>query len=517
MKTYNVLVSLLFLSLFLGVSCSDMNDLHDEYLKDGETTYIAIFDSIQAFSGRERIQIKYWLSDPKAKHVKIYWDLRAESVTEDIHVTTPDHPGVIWIEDLSEGSISFEMLNYDENFEDFSITMNFTKSVYGKFYQSYLANRLVKSYSYDKSNQKVTINWVSAVYDNAVGTEIKYRNTEGEETVVEFPMDQSTLVIENLPELSVLEFRTLYLPEETGVDTFYTEYTSFLVENPEPEVTGFPMTGKTGKTISFTGTDLDAIEEVWFGNQPGTIGSATATTLTITLPAANELSAGSVILKIKYAGTKEKVISTNFEVTYPLVYKWENVILYGPGNASAALFNLETGTSVDPCTYKDNYQNIAGPFIVIRGSSGGIQISSTRLNNATNQFKCEDAAIPNQIGNREVRFNQVFASNENELPYYNAVKNGTLTSLTVDELQAAGLLSSPKQVARCKGDTEVEYNTTNREGMHVGGVTVFMAWPGPTNSGSPVNVGFIELVSIDRANDADPNGSMTVNIYYAEE
>ena len=39
-------------------ACSDMNDVHDIYLKNGETVYIGRVDSIHVFSGRERVKIR---------------------------------------------------------------------------------------------------------------------------------------------------------------------------------------------------------------------------------------------------------------------------------------------------------------------------------------------------------------------------------------------------------------------------------------------------------------------------
>ena len=38
-------------------ACSDMNSLHDKYLADGETIYLARFDSVKIYPGKERVKV----------------------------------------------------------------------------------------------------------------------------------------------------------------------------------------------------------------------------------------------------------------------------------------------------------------------------------------------------------------------------------------------------------------------------------------------------------------------------
>jgi hypothetical protein len=257
MKTfikYIVILSVVFLGT---VACSDMNDLHDKYLRDGETVYIAIFDSFYVNSGYNAVEVRYWLSDPKAKHIAIYWNLKQDSIKRDIHVTTDDNPGTVLIENLEEGNISFEMYNYDADYEDRSIVMQRTVSVYGDFYKSNLSNRVIKDYLYNRADKTLTINWVSAVYENAVSTEIKYLTATGIEKDVVIPVTETQTILTDVMELSIFEYRTLYKPEETCIDVFATDYTVVEIENPVPVVSSPPTSGITGKTITLTGAYIN--------------------------------------------------------------------------------------------------------------------------------------------------------------------------------------------------------------------------------------------------------------------
>ena len=57
MKKWYIKMLMFVLSGVAVAACSDMNDLHDQYLQQGETIYSAKFDSIKIFSGRYRVRV----------------------------------------------------------------------------------------------------------------------------------------------------------------------------------------------------------------------------------------------------------------------------------------------------------------------------------------------------------------------------------------------------------------------------------------------------------------------------
>ena len=81
-------------------ACSDMNSLHDKYLADGETIYLARFDSVKIYPGK----VLYWLSDPKVATTTAMWNMDRESGEYEVHKTTPNNPGSFIITGLDEGS-----------------------------------------------------------------------------------------------------------------------------------------------------------------------------------------------------------------------------------------------------------------------------------------------------------------------------------------------------------------------------------------------------------------------------
>lgn len=55
----------IFLTLLFGafVSCQDMEDIHADFIKDGEIVYAAVPDTVQTFSGYQRLQLKWLINN----------------------------------------------------------------------------------------------------------------------------------------------------------------------------------------------------------------------------------------------------------------------------------------------------------------------------------------------------------------------------------------------------------------------------------------------------------------------
>ena len=218
--TYLKNVALIFLCATGLLACSKMNDLHDEYLQRGETIYIGKPDSLKTFAGRERILLRYWSSDPKAVQMTLYWNLRTDSVTFAI----PPHAATdsidVWIPDLAEYNYSFEAVSRNADGSKRSIAYPFSAGAYGPLFQSSLTNRLT-DYVRLKSDDGLEIKWFGAI-ERAVGTEVLYTSTDNQARTRFVPMTEFTT---NIPEVKGdVRYRTLFLPEETAIDTFYTDF-----------------------------------------------------------------------------------------------------------------------------------------------------------------------------------------------------------------------------------------------------------------------------------------------------
>lgn len=237
MKKWYIKTLTVILSGLATVACSDMNDLHDKYLEQGETIYLAKFDSVKLYPGRYRVRVDYWVTDPKAKKCVIAWDMGASSKTVDITNTDGESPNSFYIEELNETTISFDFTTYTEAMEYPSLKTNVTTTIYGDRYLSTLLNANVSSFSYSPVSQELTLYWASN-YENVVAYIIKYTDVNDDEQEIRVDVNKDKrAVLPDFPEFGSFIYATVYLPAEGAIDEFITEYSgpfSTAVEGEKP-------------------------------------------------------------------------------------------------------------------------------------------------------------------------------------------------------------------------------------------------------------------------------------------
>ena len=224
-------IAVMAVSALMCTSCSDMNSLHDPYLKDGETIYLAKFDSVSVHSGNRRVMVEYWLSDPKAKQCLVEWNLGYDKATLPITLSEGDTPNVFYLNDLDETTLSFSFTSCSEDLKYTSLKTNSTCIVYGEKYIATLMNATVKSAKYDSKKNNVTIIWTSN-YEGVVGYSVKYKDTSGVERVVRCPVDTKDriAVLADFPQDGSFSYAAVYLPTEGAVDEFMPEYVTYTVK-----------------------------------------------------------------------------------------------------------------------------------------------------------------------------------------------------------------------------------------------------------------------------------------------
>ncbi|MCL6218202.1 DUF5013 domain-containing protein [Zunongwangia pacifica] len=233
----------IYLYLILGFaflwSCSDVADIDDykEFVKGGEINYTEKVDSLKAFSGRNRIKIQGIVdADPKIKSFRVYWNSMKDSVVVPVTRTTGVDTLEVIINDISENIYNFEVRTFD-GLGNTSIPQYTTGEVYGERYQSSLYNRPVIGNELIGSN--LTVNYANMDRTTGVlGTEMEYTSVNSSELQEIFvPIDSTQAQIEDYTSGSEYRYRTVFLPEPTSIDTFYTEYKSFI---PEAKLTDPP-------------------------------------------------------------------------------------------------------------------------------------------------------------------------------------------------------------------------------------------------------------------------------------
>lgn len=208
--------------LILIASCTKMNDFHDEYLKRGEAIYVGKVDSANVFAGNGRLLLRYWSSDPKAKKLMIYWKSKTDSMLVDISGMSGSDSADILIPDLEENNYLFEMFTMDKNLKNKSIVFQKSGQVYGPKFQAGILTRQIRTAVFMPSGE-AEVRWLGSV-EKALGTELIYTNTSGNEIEKFIPITED---ITTIPDLAGnLKYRTLFLPEPSAIDTFYTDYQS---------------------------------------------------------------------------------------------------------------------------------------------------------------------------------------------------------------------------------------------------------------------------------------------------
>lgn len=224
----NKLVPLSIVFIVFLSSCSKMNDLHDEYLRRGETIYVGKPDSVKILAGKKRVKVRYWSSDPKATKLAVYWLSRTDSVIVDIPAHSAKDSLEFIIPNLPEYNYSFELVTMNNQFKNRSVTFQASGSSFGERFQSTLSDRLVQSSRRRLYSTYLETKWLGSI-EKAIGCELVYVNTLGA-TVKKFvPMTETTTLITDL--VGGVNYRTLYLPTVSSIDTFYTAFKPLPIES----------------------------------------------------------------------------------------------------------------------------------------------------------------------------------------------------------------------------------------------------------------------------------------------
>ncbi len=228
MKKINNILGLL-LSLFIFFSCSDMMDVHKDFIKNGERIYAPRVDSIVFSSGKQRVQFKYWLFDsPTVSSIIVYWNGGNDSLKIPIQRTSPAtnnipvDSGKVMIANLPEGSYTFNVKTID-SFGNRSLSTTGYANSYGTNYAASLKNRRVKAISQYAVDGDATIEWYIASAEMK-GVEVRYTKKDGAKAIVPLNAAGISLSCPEAKSDSPFEYRTYFLPEPTAIDTFVTEW-----------------------------------------------------------------------------------------------------------------------------------------------------------------------------------------------------------------------------------------------------------------------------------------------------
>ena len=217
------LIAVVFVSFF--TACSDMNDLHQIYLDQGEKIYAAKIDSVFIRPGDGREQLDLFYNAQRIVKCKIYWNVRTDSM--EFELPSRGNSGIsVRLENMEEGNYGYEIFTFDK-FENSSLVVEASGKVYGENYKSSLINPSVSNAEFVDGN--AVIEWGNISPESGVvGVDIKYENKWNQLldtfVVVTSSTSGGNTVLPSILRGSGFEYRTIFLPNELAIDTFYTEF-----------------------------------------------------------------------------------------------------------------------------------------------------------------------------------------------------------------------------------------------------------------------------------------------------
>lgn len=218
MKEFKRKMKYLFVWLvpFVVMSCDGMDAYYKEFIEDGPIIYIGKVDSLQSYAGRNRVKLQWKeLLDPRAKRAKVFWGNRTDSIEFRMEQAADNQ---FFIDGLQEGSYVFQFYTYDE-IGNSSIVSETPCNVYGDVFEGLLTNIRITSSKLKDGILTLTLPKVED--ETYVGIEITYITSRGEEKIVMKEVDGTTISIENF-DSNKFVYRSVYLPEDTAIDYFYS-------------------------------------------------------------------------------------------------------------------------------------------------------------------------------------------------------------------------------------------------------------------------------------------------------
>lgn len=202
----------------LIISCSKMNDLHMDYLLEGERIYVGRPDSVHAASGLNRVELLYWVSDPKSKKMKVYWNNDQDSLMVDIPDLAVNEPGKIEINNLEPKNYNFKIITYNDKWKNPSIPFEVLVEVYSENFLKRVFPRRIE-YANFLTPESVYVSLYKPT-DMSIGSVITYTNLAGTDVRVTVSTDTNFVVLDNFKEN--LKISTSFLPSKNALDTLYS-------------------------------------------------------------------------------------------------------------------------------------------------------------------------------------------------------------------------------------------------------------------------------------------------------
>lgn len=249
-------------------SACEYTSPHEEFIEGGSIIYPGTPDSVFVYPGKNRIQLSFPLPyDPSVSKVRVYWHNGRDSVEVPVDISGSEDTVDIMLTDMEEGSYTFDIFTYD-NEGNISINVAAIGEVYGDNYINSLLPRLINEALF--ADDVLTIQWDNAG-GSVIGTEVSYMSSSGgtQDLLIPVEEDSTGITDYNFEANDSLRYRTLYLPDSTAIDTFYTAVETVRVLGPRVALSKEGWTATASSYDERHGTDRAPGSAI--DNDPGTI------------------------------------------------------------------------------------------------------------------------------------------------------------------------------------------------------------------------------------------------------
>jgi Domain of unknown function/Domain of unknown function (DUF5013) len=225
-KKYRKLTVYALLIFIAGIysACTKQDDFK-KFVAGGEISYTGKLDSVKMYSGDSRVVIKgLFLADPKVVTCKIFWNNMKDSLVIPVVKKNVVDTLKYSIPIKTEGLQNFTIYTYDKAGNK-SIPVYANARSYGDRYKASLSNRPISSATADASTGKGIVSWLGM--DKLTGvfaTEVQYTSTSNATKKIRTTIDSTRTVIPDLKAGTDIQYRTLFLPDTTCIDTFSTAF-----------------------------------------------------------------------------------------------------------------------------------------------------------------------------------------------------------------------------------------------------------------------------------------------------
>ncbi|MGQ7869840.1 DUF4998 domain-containing protein [Sunxiuqinia sp. sy24] len=222
MKNIANLLLYIFCGIVILSSCEKMDDIHSDFLKDGDIIYAPKPLMTQSFGGKNRIKLKYYLVNAvNVSKCIVEWDEGNSSQSLDITPKLPIDSLEITIDGLEEKSYIFNIYTVDTH-GNRSVKEQITGSAYGTKFVGGLNNRPLLGFDGGGTVDSIVVSWATPAEGNT-GVELVYNNRAGEPVTKMVLPEEDEIVIRDWESEGQMSYRSFYVPEPMAIDTFSSE------------------------------------------------------------------------------------------------------------------------------------------------------------------------------------------------------------------------------------------------------------------------------------------------------